>query len=84
MLASLFDYYALRAVRVAELGPSWRVRRLYATDLDGESDALWLWHDSGGYFVQAWSTNQLGLPRAQTILEFLRSLEPLPAAAHKH
>jgi len=32
--------------------------------------------------MQVWSTNRIGLPRAETFLEFLDSLERMPSATH--
>jgi glucose/arabinose dehydrogenase len=81
-LPSLFPYYAQRAVRVDELGPEWTARRIYTTDLYGEADVVDLRHSSHGLYMQCWSTNAIGLPRAQTILELLATLEPIPEAGH--
>ena len=76
-LPSLFNYQAQRALRLDVLAPPWKISKIYAINGGWGSDAARVDHPSGGFFAQFWSTNQLGVPRVQTILEFLKSFAPL-------
>lgn len=76
-LPSLFNYHAQRALRINELVQPWKVAKIFAINNGYGSDAVRVDHAAGGFYAQFWSTNQLGVPRAQTILEFLKTFAPL-------
>jgi glucose/arabinose dehydrogenase len=80
-IPSLFPYFAQRALRTDAITLPWSPAKIYANNGLAGSDALRMNHPSGGFYAQFWSTNQLGVPRVQTILEFLKSIGPLSSAS---
>jgi glucose/arabinose dehydrogenase len=79
-IPSLFPYFAQRAVRIDAVALPWYPKHIYANNGLIGSDALRLEHPSKGFYAQFWSTNELGLPRAQSILQMLSSMGPIPPA----
>jgi hypothetical protein len=79
-IPSLFPYFAQRALRTDAITAPWTPKFIYANNGIAASDALRINHPSGGFYAQFWSTNQLGVPRTQTILEFIKTLGPLASA----
>jgi glucose/arabinose dehydrogenase len=71
-LPSLPSFPSSRALRYDQLGPAWRVARLFAEDGDHDSDALELEHLSGhGFYAQFLCTEDPLLPRAAVLAEYL-------------
>ena len=71
-LPSLASFSAIRALRYDQLGPEWRVARLFAEDRDHDSDALELEHRAGhGFYAQFLCTEALPVPRSAVLTEYL-------------
>lgn len=71
VLPSLVAYRGERALRYPLLPSQWRVTRLFAEDLDQDSDALEVRHASGGSYAQFFCTTSV-VPRAAVLNEYLR------------
>jgi hypothetical protein len=71
-LPSLESFSAIRALRYDQLGPDWRVARLFAEDRDHDSDAFELEHRAGhGFYAQFLCTDALPVPRSAVLAEYL-------------
>jgi hypothetical protein len=72
VVPSLARFTASRAMRYDQLGPGWRVARLFARDGDHDSDALELEHVAGhGFYAQFLCVEADALPRAAVLTEYL-------------
>jgi glucose/arabinose dehydrogenase/PKD repeat protein len=72
VLPSLGAFRSTRALRYDQLGPRWRVARVFAEDAHHQSDALELAHGARGFYAQFLCAELAGLPRAAVLLEYLQ------------
>jgi hypothetical protein len=69
---SLPSYTSTRALRYDQLGPAWRVARLFADDTDHDSDDLELEHLARhGFYAQFLCAETPDLPRPAVLTEYL-------------
>ncbi|NOT30181.1 MAG: PKD domain-containing protein [Planctomycetes bacterium] len=71
VVPSLPSYRSTRAVKYDQIGPSWRVARIFGEDTHHQSDALELAHVSRGFYAQFLCENRADLPRAAVLGEYL-------------
>lgn len=72
VVPSLTSYTAQRALRYDLLTSAWSVARIFAEDLDRDSDAIELVRGAGGFYAQFLCSSEAGLPRAAVLSEYLR------------
>lgn len=71
VVPSLPSYRSTRAMKYDQIGPSWRVARIFGDDTHHQSDALELAHASRGFYAQFLCENLADLPRAAVLGEYL-------------
>jgi glucose/arabinose dehydrogenase len=71
VLPALSSYRSGRALRYDQIGPEWRVTKLFAEDSDHDSDALELGRGARGFYAQFLCEDDPALPRPAVLAQYL-------------